>query len=186
MNDRPPIGDPRPAVAVIPRSSNIVVGGAWMMCACVLFAVMTGLVRYVADSGMHPWQVAFFRNFFSLVVMAPWIFKAGLAGLRTARYPLYTLRAFVGMVSMLCWFWSVALLPIAEATALGFTAPFFTTILAAFVLGEVVRMRRWAAVFVGFIGTLIILRPGVSDLPMLGAAVALVAAGTQSCSTIMI
>jgi drug/metabolite transporter (DMT)-like permease len=186
MNDRDPRAEISPAVAAVARPSNIVVGGGWMLLACVGFAVMTGLVRRVSDTGMHPWEVAFFRNFFSLVVMAPWILKAGVAGLRTARLPLYTLRAFVGMVSMLCWFWSVALLPIAEATALGFTAPFFTTILAAVILGEVVRLRRWTAVLVGFVGTLIILRPGSSDLPAFGAAVALAAACTQAGSTIMI
>ena len=168
------------------RPSNIVAGGGWMLLACIGFAVMTGLVRQAADSGVHPWEVAFFRSFFSLVVMGPWIAKAGLAGLRTARLKLYTLRASVGMVSMLAWFWSVSLLPIAEATALGFTAPFFTTIMAALILHEVVRLRRWAAVIVGFVGTLVILRPGSGDLPALGAAVALFAAGTQACSTIMV
>ncbi len=186
MNDRPPSADPSPATAAVLRPSNVVAGAGWMVSACFLFAVMTGLVRHVADSGMHPWEVAFFRNFFSLLVMAPWILKAGVAGLRTARLPLYTLRAFVGMISMLCWFWSVALLPITEATALGFTAPFFVTILAALILGEVVRLRRWSAVFVGFIGALVILRPGFSDLPLFGASVALGAAATQAASTIMI
>jgi drug/metabolite transporter (DMT)-like permease len=87
---------------------------------------------------------------------------------------------------MLCWFWSVSLLPITEATALGFTAPFFTTILAALVLGEIVRLRRWTAVIVGFAGALVILRPGFGDLPLFGAMVALTAAATQACSTVMI
>jgi drug/metabolite transporter (DMT)-like permease len=170
----------------VPRQSNIVAGGGWMLLACALFAAMTGLVRYIADNGVHPWEIAFFRNFFSLVVMAPWIFRAGIAGLRTARLKLYTLRAAVGVVSMLCWFWSVSLLPITEATALGFTAPFFTTILAALVLGEIVRLRRWTAVIVGFAGALVILRPGFGDLPLFGAMVALTAAATQACSTVMI
>lgn len=184
MNDRDPTAAPSRVTEA--RASNVVVGGTWMLMACVLFAIMTGLVRHVSDSGMHPWEVAFFRNFFSLLVMAPWILNAGVAGLRTARLPLYTLRAFVGMISMLCWFWSVALMPITEATALGFTAPFFVTILAALILKEVVRLRRWTAVIVGFLGALVILRPGVSDLPLFGASVALVAAATQAASTIMI
>lgn len=170
----------------VPRQSNIVAGGGWMLLACGLFATMTGLVRHVADNGVHPWEIAFFRNFFSLVVMAPWLFRAGVAGLKTARLKLYTLRAAVGMISMLCWFWSVSLLPITEATALGFTAPFFTTILAALILGEIVRMRRWAACIIGFAGALIILRPGAGDLPLFGAMVAFSAAATQACSTIMI
>jgi len=155
-----------------------------MACAC--FAVMTGLVRYVSDTGMHPWEVAFFRSFFSLIVMTPWILRAGMAGLATARLPLYTLRSAVGVVSMLCWFWSVALLPITEATALGFTAPFFTTILAALVLREVVRLRRWTAVLIGFAGAIVILRPGTGALDTAGAAVALAAAALQAASTIMV
>jgi drug/metabolite transporter (DMT)-like permease len=186
MSDRgPQRGIPLEAGA-LERPSNIIVGGGWMLMACAGFAVMTGLVRYVADSGVHPWEVSFFRSFFSLLVMSPWIAKAGVAGLRTARLKLYTMRSAIGMVSMLAWFWSVSLLPIAEATALGFTAPFFTTILAALVLHEVVRLRRWMAVIVGFAGTLIILRPGASDIPAAGAAVALFAACTQAVSTILV
>ncbi len=157
-----------------------------MMLACALFAAMTGLVRHVADSGVHPWEIAFFRNFFSLVVMGPWLVRAGLAGLKTARLKLYTLRAAVGVLSMMAWFWSVSLLPITEATALGFTAPFFTTIMAALILHEVVRLRRWTAVIVGFLGTLVILRPHTGDIPALGAGVALFAAATQAASTIMV
>lgn len=175
-----------PDVKALPRPSNIVVGGGWMLLASAGFAAMTGLVRHVADSGVHPWEIAFFRNFFSLVVMGPWMIKAGLAGLRTARLPLYTLRAATGVLSMLAWFWSVSLLPITEATALGFTAPFFTTILAALVLREAVRLRRWTAVIVGFLGMLVILRPGSGDIAAFGAAVALFAAATQAASTIMI
>jgi drug/metabolite transporter (DMT)-like permease len=172
--------------AALQRPSNIVVGGGWMLMACALFSAMTGLVRHVADQGVHPWEIAFFRNFFSLIVMGPWIVKAGFAGLRTARLKLYTLRSAIGVLSMMAWFWSVSLLPITEATALGFTAPFFTTILAAIFLREVVRLRRWSAVIVGFLGTLVILRPGTSDIPALGAAVALSAALTQAASIIMV
>ncbi|MGH7006695.1 MAG: hypothetical protein ACREIP_22335, partial [Alphaproteobacteria bacterium] len=102
MNDRVPPNEIPPVSPGLPRPSNVIVGGGWMLLACALFAIMTGLVRHVADTGMHPWEIAFFRNFFSLVVMAPWILQAGMAGLRTARLPLYTLRAFVGMTSMLC------------------------------------------------------------------------------------
>ena len=174
---------PRPAQ---PRDSNIVAGAGWMLMACACFAAMTGLVRYVADTGLHPWEVAFFRSFFSLVVMLPWIVRAGLAGLATAKLPLYTLRSAISMVSMLCWFWSVVLLPITEATALGFTAPFFTTIMAWLVLRERVRLRRWTAVLVGFAGALVILRPGSGAVEAVGATVALAAAALQACSTITV
>jgi drug/metabolite transporter (DMT)-like permease len=186
MNDRLPQADLPQASAVPPRPENILVGGGWMLLACGLFAAMTGLVRHVADMGVHPWEIAFFRNFFALVVMGPWIVQAGLAGLKTARLKLYTLRSATGVVSMMAWFWSVSLLPITEATALGFTAPFFTTILAAMVLREEVRARRWVAVIIGFFGTIVILRPGTGDVAIFGASIALVAALTQAASVIMV
>lgn len=168
------------------RPANVLVGAGWMLLASAGFAAMTGLVRQVADSGVHPFEAAFFRNLFGLAFMVPWIVSAGFAGLKTARLGLYTLRSATGVVSMLAWFWSVSLLPIAEATALGFTSPLFTTILAVLILREVVRLRRWTAVLVGFAGTLVILRPGSGDVMALGAAVALFAAATQAASTIMI
>jgi len=65
---------------------------------------------------------------------------------------------------MFSFFYALSITPIAEVTALGFAAPIFTTILAALFLGEVVRLRRWTAVIVGFIGTLIILRPGFNEI----------------------
>jgi drug/metabolite transporter (DMT)-like permease len=161
-------------------------GAGWMLIASSGFSIMTGLIRHVADTGMHPWEIAFFRNLFGLCLMTPWILTAGRAAMRTRRFGLYTLRAVTGALSMLAWFWSVALLPIAEATALGFTAPLFTTILAVLVLHEKVRLRRWSAVIVGMIGTIVILRPGSGQVMALGAAAALFGAVTQAGSTIMI
>lgn len=186
MNEHAPKAEIAQPPSVEPRPDNIIAGGGWMLLACGLFAAMTGLVRHVADNGVHPWEIAFFRNFFALMVMGPWIVKAGLAGLKTARLKLYTLRSATGVVSMMAWFWSVSLLPITEATALGFTAPFFTTILAALVLREEVRLRRWAAVIIGFAGTIVILRPGTGDVALFGASIALVAALTQACSVVMV
>jgi len=186
MNLRDTLAGATPQDAALARPSNIAAGGGWMLLACAGFACMTGLVRHLTDSGLHPFEVAFFRNFFSLIVMLPWMLGTGFAGLRTARLSLYTLRSAIGVLSMLAWFWSVSLMPIADATALGFTAPFFTTILAALVLREVVRLRRWTAVAIGFIGTLVILRPGSNDIVWLGAAASLFAAMTQAISTILI
>ena len=65
---------------------------------------------------------------------------------------------------MLCGFTALKYLTFADATALSFTAPLFATILAAMMLGEIVRIRRWSAILIGFLGVLIVLRPGVADL----------------------
>jgi drug/metabolite transporter (DMT)-like permease len=92
--------------------------------------------------------------------MAPFIMKAGTALLHNTKILFFTLRAAVGLVSMLTWFYGITLVPLATATAVNFTAPLFATIGAALILHEDVRLRRWSAVAVGFIGVLVILRPG--------------------------
>jgi drug/metabolite transporter (DMT)-like permease len=96
--------------------------------------------------------------------MVPWIARAGLASLRTSKVWFYTLRAGVSLVSILTWFYGITLVPLATATALNFAAPLFATAGAALILHETVRLRRWMAVAIGFVGVLVILRPGMSAL----------------------
>ncbi len=139
--------------------SNALLGGAWMMLAGLLFAAMLGAIREAAAT-LHPFEVAFFRNAFGLIFMLPWFLSVGFAGLRTKHIGLYTVRGITGMLAMLAWFWAVAIMPLTEAVALSFTMPFFATILAVVFLGEVVRARRWTAIGVGFLGAMVILRPG--------------------------
>src|SRR3546814_18806400 len=83
------------------------------------------------------------------------LFTAGRSGLRTGRIGLYFLRCLLGLGSMLAWFTALAWLPLAQAVALSFTAPIFATILAAVVLKETVRLRRWTATTVGLVGVLV-------------------------------
>jgi drug/metabolite transporter (DMT)-like permease len=105
--------------------------------------------------------------------------------LRTERLGLHALRAAIGIVAMVCWFTTLALLPLAEATALSFTAPIFTSVLAMLLLGEVMRARRWTATVVGFAGALIVLRPGFTSLQP-AALLAIVTALVWASSTILI
>jgi drug/metabolite transporter (DMT)-like permease len=130
-----------------------------MFVATFFFSAMHGSIRYVSTS-IHPFEIALFRNLFALVVVLPWFYRYGIAPLRTQHFGLHALRALFNIMAMLSFFYALSITPLSEVTALGFTAPIFTTILAALVLGEVVRARRWAAITVGFLGTLIILRPG--------------------------
>jgi drug/metabolite transporter (DMT)-like permease len=145
-------------------------GALYMIVAAFLFAMMNGAIRLLGDGvfaaggePMHPFQIAFLRNFFALSLMLPWVFRQGSVVFRTGRIKVHLLRAAVGLSAMLCWFSAVAYLPLAEAVALNFTVPLFATAGAALVLGEVVRARRWSATVVGFLGVLIILRPGFAE-----------------------
>jgi drug/metabolite transporter (DMT)-like permease len=125
--------------------------------------MMNVLIRFAAYR-LHPFEVTFFRCLFSLFVMLPFIIRSGPSILATPKVGFYTLRAVVGLISMLSWFYGITIVPLATATAVNFTAPLFATMAAALVLHEDVRLRRWAAVVIGFIGVLVIMRPGRESL----------------------
>jgi drug/metabolite transporter (DMT)-like permease len=138
-------------------------GGLWMTFAGFCFAGMNVLIRQLSLD-MHPFEVVFFRNLGGLVFMLPWLMRVGASALRTDHTRYYLGRSFLGFLSMLLWFSALAMMPVAEATALSFTSPLFATIFAVILLHEVVRARRWTATAIGFVGAMIILRPGMSEL----------------------
>ncbi len=138
-------------------------GALYMTAAAFCFSIMNIAIRIVSDE-LDPLEIAFFRNLFALVFMLPWLARAGLAGLATRRPGTHLWRAALAMLAMVCWFYSIALLPLAEAVALNFTVPLFATAGAALFLGEIVRARRWSATLIGFLGIIVILRPGFSQL----------------------
>jgi drug/metabolite transporter (DMT)-like permease len=113
---------------------------------------------------IHPFEIAFFRSLFALAVVAPWFYRDGLALFHTRRIGLHGLRAVLNLFAMLSFFYALSIAPLSEVTALGFTAPIFTTLLAVLILDEIVGPRRWTAVVVGFIGALIIIRPGFAEI----------------------
>jgi drug/metabolite transporter (DMT)-like permease len=159
-------------------------GALWMAAAATAFALMITLVRQLTD-GLHPLQVVFFRTAFGLLAMLPWLLRQGVGVLRTSRLRLHLLRALIGIFAMVGWFTTLSLMPLAEATALSFTAPIFTSVLAVLILGEVMRLRRWSAVAIGFLGALIIVRPGFAAIQP-AALLAIATAAIWASSTILI
>jgi len=131
--------------------------------ASVCYAILHGSVRYVS-ADVHPFEITFFRNLFGLIVLVPWFVAYGLEPLRTRRFGLHLLRATSNTVAMMMFFLALSMTPLALVQALGFTAPLFATLLAIFILGERVRLRRWMALSAGFIGALIIVRPGLHPI----------------------
>ncbi|MEL6282922.1 MAG: DMT family transporter [Pseudomonadota bacterium] len=129
------------------------------LAAMGLFATMGVTIRLSSEE-LHPLVIVFFRTFFGLLLFTPMIWRRGLSVLHTRRLPLYLLRAVFGTLAMTAGFWGLTLIPLAEATALNFTAPLFATMGAVLVLGERIRFHRTAALIVGFLGVLIVLRPG--------------------------
>lgn len=155
-------------------------GPGMMIGACAGFAAMMAIVRHVSWE-IPPLEAVFFRNLLGTVLILPLVFYAGWDQLHTGRPAMHLLRAVLGLISMLLLFTALSLLPLADVTALSFTAPLFATIGAALLLREHVGARRWTATLVGFCGALVILRPGMgafsgASLVALASAVAMAAA----------
>lgn len=155
-----------------------------MVLSTLCFAAMAIAIR-LASEQLHPFEIAFFRNLFGLAFALPILLHTGFGLLRTKRLGLYMLRCLIGLGAMLAGFWSLVNLPLAQAIALSYTTPLFVTIGAVLVLGEVVRIRRWSAVIIGFLGAVVIVRPGVDGLST-AALVALLAAALAATAAINI
>lgn len=155
------VTEPAPTVASV--ETRPVAAACLMLLATVCYASMTLIARHLSGQ-VHAFEVLFFRNAFGLVIMLPWLLRLVQPGmLKAGRIGMHGLRAGFNSVSLGCWFLAVGMMPLADATAITFTAPLWVTIFAALFLGETVRARRWSATVVGFVGVLIILRPGAAD-----------------------
>ncbi|MEM7706937.1 MAG: DMT family transporter [Pseudomonadota bacterium] len=148
----------------------LVRGVILMLLASGCFAVMNTLVA-LGGKTLPAIELVFLRNVFGLVVCLPLLPRVLPAILRSSNHGLYLLRALVSFSAMLIWFWSLNQLPLAEAVSLSFTLPLFVIAGAALFLGEAVGPRRWVATAVGFVGVLVILRPGFIPVSLASVAV---------------
>ena len=155
-----------------------------MLCSTVFFALMVIAIRLASET-LHTFEIAFFRNFFGLVAALPLLVRHGPDLLKTTQLPRYGIRCAIGVVSMMAGFWAIGHLPLAQAVALSYSTPIFVTIAAVIFLHEQVRARRWIAVGLGFVGVLIIVRPGSANFSA-GTLVALVAAVLSGIVSIQI
>ena len=134
-----------------------------MLCVTVLISTMHMLIRKMSAT-YHPFEIAFFRNAFGLIVFLPILLHSGFRILHTARVRLHAWRALLQVFAMLMFFSALAMLPLAKVSALSFTSPLFAAVAAVVLLGERMRLRRISALIIGFIGALIIIRPGAVSL----------------------
>lgn len=155
-----------------------------MLVSTVLFSAMHAAIRHVSQE-IPPVQAAFFRNFFGMIVFLPILMRSGLAVFHTNRLGLHVVRACLNICAMFAFFTALSIAPIAKVTALSFTSPLFMAVLSVIILGERMRLRRWTATILGFIGTLIILRPGVEAID-LGSALVIGSASVWAVTMIVI
>jgi len=146
------------------RREDPIAGVLWVTLSTALFAGLAALGKLATARGVPPMEVVFFRNLFCVLALSPLLYWRGVSLMQSPQLSLYGLRATLSLVSMTSWFWALALIPIGELTAISFLAPLFGTISAVLVLGEVVRWRRVSALIAGFLGAMIILRPGSSPI----------------------
>lgn len=172
-------------VAPAAPRQDVVRGILLMLAAVAVFSTMDALIKHLT-AGYSPIQIIFFRNLFAFLPILPVLLRGGgIALLRTQRLGSHIARAAMGFGAMICFFTAFALMPLAEVVAISLSAPIFVTAFSVPLLAERVGPRRWAAVLVGFLGVVVMVRPGgaslsepVALLPLTGAvlyALALIA-----------
>ncbi len=157
---------------------TILKGVGLRLLAILFLSTMSALVKLAETRGATLFETMFWRQFCAVPVVLAFVAAGpGLQSLRTTRFRAHLARSAVGLAGMVFTFGAVLLLPLAEATAFQFTVPIFATVLGALVLRERTGRQRWAAVLVGFAGVLVVAQPsGAAHVPVLGAAVGLIAA----------
>lgn len=137
------------------------------MIAALGFALMVALIKLVGQR-MPVTQILFVRQLGMTIMLVPFLIKSFPASLKTDHLSLQFLRIVFALIAMLTGFTAVVNMPLADATAIAFAKSFFVTIFAVFFLKETVGLYRWSAVFVGFIGVLVMVRPGTEGFSIFG------------------
>ena len=157
---------------------------AFMVAACVVWSFLSWVVRYLS-ADLHPLEIVFLRNLFGFIAIVPFLFRRGIPTFPHQEIPIYLVRAGCGLVALIGWFYAITVIPLADATALSFTTPILATVAAILLLGEVVRIRRWTAMLIGFAGAMVVLRPGVEQVGM-GAIAVLVSSAAMAVVLVLV
>lgn len=171
-----------------PPDQNRPLGIALRLGGATSFAVMAAMIKLGYEAGANTVELVFYRFAFGLPPLLVWIvWSRTYTAWRTERPGAHLFRAAIGLTTMVLAFSALSYLPLAEATTISFAAPLFAVALSALVLHEPVGRHRWSAVLAGFIGVLIVMRPGGgSELPMIGLVIAVAAAFGVACVNIAI
>jgi len=148
-----------------------------------MFSAMTMAVKFLGGS-FDSFQLAFFRALFGLFAVLPFFLRYDMGLVRTERLGMHLARSLCGACAMLCGFYAITHLPLADAVSISYARALFLIPLAVLFLGEVVRLRRWTATAIGFVGVIVMMRPG-GDIE-LATWVAVIGAFLVAVVTIMI
>lgn len=147
---------------------------ALRLAAMVMMSTVFMLAKVAGDRGVALPLLIFWRQAMSIPLIFIWLLANGkLSLLRTSRSGSHAMRATTGTAGLCCNLAAATLLPLPEATTLGFTAPLFAVLITALFIGDKVGRWRWTAVVLGFCGVLIVAQPGGAPVPPLGLAAGL-------------
>ena len=166
------------------RRSNYFIVVALTLIGTLTAAIMASGVKYLSND-LNPFTICFFRCLIGLIIILPFIIKNKFKAIKSKNIKLQFYRSFINVISMITWFSAIGIMHLEKATALGFTTPLFTTILAVIILREVIRAHRITALFIGFLGVLIIIRPGYLPIES-GTLLMLIASFSFSIVLIMV
>ena len=160
-------------------------GALWLLASAFLFTIMQTIAKYLGQR-LDPFQVSLARAFFGLLAIVPFLMRAGFGdgGIKTKVLPLQLLRGVVGTLAMFCGFYAVTHMPLADAQSLNFARGLFLVPLAIIFLKEKVGTRRVAAMAIGFLGVVIMLRPTGEIEP--AALIALLGAALVALATVLV
>lgn len=135
-------------------------GILWFLLSCLCFAVMSVQIKHLSSLGAGSFSMMFMRLVFAVIIMLPFAWKRKRAGkLRLGNRKSFLGRSLLGFVGMVLMFYSVILMPVNSFVALSFMVPIFASIGAVIFLNEKMGWHRWGAVFVGFVGMVVIVQP---------------------------
>ncbi|WP_259776591.1 DMT family transporter [Aliiroseovarius crassostreae] len=154
---------PAPNPALNRPPNRALSGILWMLAAGLMFVAMNAMVKHVGQS-LPSTQAAFLRFLFGLIFVAPALGRIVQTRFDRRSWTLFLARAVVHTMAVLCWFYAMTQITVAEVTAMNYLNPIYVMLGAALFLGESVSWRRMSAVGVAFLGVLVILRPGVREL----------------------
>jgi drug/metabolite transporter (DMT)-like permease len=134
-------------------------GALLMTTSGLAYSFVAAMVKELS-LGMDGFEITFFRALIGFVGLFPFLAVAGRAGFKTQHLGKHIWRGILGSISALCAYLGIGKLALANYTALSFTKPLFAVVLAVLIIGEQVRWRRWAATIIGFLGVIVMIRPG--------------------------
>lgn len=137
-------------------------GIGWFLLSLVSSSANDVMSKYLGTR-LHSFEVAFFRFFFSSIVLLPFVFYYGKNTLKISRPFVHILRGLLLFFSMTSWTYGLTIAPVTTATVVSFSIPLFTLILAVFFLNENIIWQRWVVTVVGFIGLVVTLKPHAED-----------------------